>query len=443
VSIFTETYARLSDGVYDLERAGNDAPGTPFEVFRIIDKFSGYHGVIYRHKITDELVVAHRGTEFDGDPIRDLIAADGQMALLMLNQQLDGAREAVELALALAKRVDGTSVPVTVTGHSLGGALAQMTAAEYGLRGETFNAYGAAGLHRTPAGGDQVVNHVRATDMVSAAGRHFGSVRVYATEQDVTLLLQDGSPPDRQSGKQFLQDVVELGPGRTHAIEQFHGGRRDAKQIALYGHDSIIDPQNISRYEHDKPQFDAYRNDIREAALTIRHGMAINAMAAPQLAVVHQYFGLHYLSSKVAGVFDRDYELQELQAKERHPERPAAHRSVPQMSGPPLKPVEGDGEWRYERMLEDLDAARKPLAAGAGIHDLFERLGIAALDQDRDAARAVGRTYVQSEAGQTWLQQGVDHNQQVKAQAQSALEAQQTQAQQMEAPQHRAPVMRH
>ena len=38
MSIFTETYARLSDGVYDLERVGDDAPDTPFEVFRIIDK---------------------------------------------------------------------------------------------------------------------------------------------------------------------------------------------------------------------------------------------------------------------------------------------------------------------------------------------------------------------------------------------------------------------
>ena len=298
MTIFSETFARLAGDVYHHRDRDHKADGTPFEVYRIIDKPSGYHGVIYRHPDTRELVVAHRGTEFEGDPLRDLVAADGQMALLMLNQQLDGAREAVELALALAKRNDGTSVPVTVTGHSLGGALAQMTAAEYGLRGETFNAYGAAGLHRTPAGGDQVVNHVRATDMVSAAGRHFGSVRVYATEQDVALLLRDGSPPDRQSGKQFLQDVVELGPGRTHAIEQFHGGGRDAKQIALYGAGSIIDPHNVTRYEHDRPRFDAYRNDIREAALTLRQGLAINAMAAPQLAVVHQYLGLHYFPAR-------------------------------------------------------------------------------------------------------------------------------------------------
>mgnify|MGYP000875886264 FL=1 len=35
---------------------------------------------------------------------------------------------------------------VTVSGHSLGGVLAQIEAAQFGLRGATFNAYGAASV---------------------------------------------------------------------------------------------------------------------------------------------------------------------------------------------------------------------------------------------------------------------------------------------------------
>ncbi|MBC7990087.1 MAG: hypothetical protein H7Y19_10965, partial [Luteimonas sp.] len=181
MSIFSETYARLADDVYNDKRLEPRVNGAPFKAIRVVENASGYYGVIYKNVVTHELVVAHRGTEFDGDKLRDLVVTDGQMELIELNQQLDGARETVELARALARTMGPgrTEVTVTATGHSLGGALAQMTAAEYGLRGETFNAYGAAGLHGTPAGGAQVINHVRATDMVSAAGQHFGSVRIY------------------------------------------------------------------------------------------------------------------------------------------------------------------------------------------------------------------------------------------------------------------------
>jgi putative lipase involved disintegration of autophagic bodies len=35
---------------------------------------------------------------------------------------------------------------VTVTGHSLGGALAQITSHHFNVKGETFNAYGAVSL---------------------------------------------------------------------------------------------------------------------------------------------------------------------------------------------------------------------------------------------------------------------------------------------------------
>lgn len=79
---------------------------------------SGYHGVIYKNLRTDEYGVAHTGTEFDTDKLRDAVLTDAQMALLNVNQQLDDARDLVELAIEMARQ-DGTNV--TVTGHSLGG----------------------------------------------------------------------------------------------------------------------------------------------------------------------------------------------------------------------------------------------------------------------------------------------------------------------------------
>lgn len=337
MTTFTESYARLADDAYtDGKLIGN----LPFKIIRTIDKPSGYHGVIYRHQNTGEIVVAHRGTEFDDDKFRDLFIADGQMVLIKLNQQLDGARETVELALELARHggLADNQVPVTVTGHSLGGTLAQMTAAEYGLHGETFNAYGAAGLHDTPAGGNLVVNHVRTTDMVSAAGQHFGGVRAYATEQDVALLLRDGTPPQTQTIGQLLRDVAELHPGKTHGMAQF------------YGEDSIIRPENIALYEANKVGYDAYRTDIRVAALTVRQ-----VGQAPLVSLIGGVLTTGYAATKVISAFDSNAETNRLR-NEAIEERRAIHSDAFPGLGAPMPPR--DTRDPYERFRDELKGSK-------------------------------------------------------------------------------------
>jgi len=337
MTTFTESYARLADDSY---RDGTLLEKTPYKILDSIDKSSGYHGVIYRNMETGDIVVAHRGTEFEGDKLRDLLATDGQMALIRLNQQLDGARQAVDLALQYAKvpGSNGEMPEVSVTGHSLGGALAQMTAAEYGLRGETFNAYGAAGLRRTPAGGDQVINHVRATDMVSAAGQHFGSVRIYATEQDVELLLRDGSPVRQQSPQEFIRDVAELNPGKTHGRGQF------------YGLESIIRPENVALYEQNQADFDTYRNLIRGTALIAREV----GHAPPIAATLGAHLAGSYIAQKFIGVFDSNDELRRLKDQQHREERGARYEALPGLGGGP-RSQPGNPEWQYERAINELD----------------------------------------------------------------------------------------
>lgn len=260
MSTFTETHARQSDDAY---RRDEFKPPHPYEIRRVVETPSGYRGIIYKNTETNEYVVAHTGTEFDTDKIRDIALTDAQMLLLKANQQLDDARDTVELAIEMAKQ-DGTSV--TVTGHSLGGFLAQVTAYEYGLRGETFNAYGAAGLYGVPEGGSRVINHVRATDMVGAANRHYGEVRVYATQQDVDALFKSGPLPSQQSRWELIGDLRRLGPDATHGAVQFHGSHRTSEQMATYGPNTIISHENQAIYQQHKTEFDAYRESIRSAA---------------------------------------------------------------------------------------------------------------------------------------------------------------------------------
>lgn len=326
--IFTESDARLSDKSYAPhdERVNTDA----YRLVKEVDQPSGYRGFIYQNKITGDYVVAHTGTEFDTDKIRDGLLTDAQMALIKANQQLDDARDLVELAIEMAKR-DGTSV--TVTGHSLGGFLAQVTAHEYGLRGETFNAYGAAGLYGVPEGGSQVINHVRATDMVGAANRHYGEVRVYATQQDVDALLRAGPLPSQQNRWELIGDLRKLSPELTHGAVQFHGGHRTPEQMATYGPNTIINSDNQALYQQHKAEFDAYRESIRSAAEDVSLAVKLTGAGVAYSSAINSQYLAHKIRHGVMGNDVHD-EIREL--------RQTARRAVDETNSrfvPPDEPV--------------------------------------------------------------------------------------------------------
>lgn len=179
------TYKRIEiGGEWYRPIAHTDNPHTGFQA-TAYEKLDGSH----------EIVIAYRGTEFDREPSHDG-TVDAGMAIAGVNAQTPDAEAFTQRVIELAKqRADfGHYTPnITVTGHSLGGTLAEEMAYKHGLHGETFNAFGAAGLHMgIPKGGSQVVDHVRATDVVSAASSHFGQVRVYGTQQDLDALEKAG-----------------------------------------------------------------------------------------------------------------------------------------------------------------------------------------------------------------------------------------------------------
>ncbi|MDV3470282.1 lipase, partial [Stenotrophomonas sp. C3(2023)] len=107
-------------------------------VHRHVDnRLTGYQGTVYRHDETGEFVVAHRGTESPMDVLSDLTMLGARF-----NAQAADAialtNDALKLAQASRDQYGGAP-PVTVTGHSLGGTLAQITAHHFNLKGETFN----------------------------------------------------------------------------------------------------------------------------------------------------------------------------------------------------------------------------------------------------------------------------------------------------------------
>ena len=205
MGLTSQQYAYLADHSYDRGGQMQDLLNKDVviggERYRVIDYVdnprTGYQGTIYQHEATGAVVAAHRGTEFGREAFRDGVIADAGMVFTRTTSQAADAVELTRRAVEYAERQGrepGRTVPeVTVTGHSLGGTLAQVSAHHFDLGGETFNAYGAASLdRRIPEGGDRVTNHVMAVDAVSSASPHYGQLRIYATPTEIETLHRTG-----------------------------------------------------------------------------------------------------------------------------------------------------------------------------------------------------------------------------------------------------------
>jgi len=266
VSLRSTDYALLAQDCYH-----DPVLDKPFELggvtYSAIDTMdnprTGFQATAYQRQDTKEIVIAYRGTEFDREPVHDG-GVDAGMVLLGINGQQGDADAFTQRVIARAEnesKRSATPIDVTVTGHSLGGTLAEINAAKYGLHGETFNAYGAASLYGVPEGGNQVIDHVRAGDLVSAASPHFGEVRIYAAQQDIDILGKGGYRDD--GGAFSLRNPLAATDFDAHAIDNF------VPDSKLLGH-SIIAPENEARYRAHDNMIDRYRGDIR----ALREGLS-------------------------------------------------------------------------------------------------------------------------------------------------------------------------
>ncbi|WP_372171089.1 DUF6792 domain-containing protein [Xanthomonas axonopodis] len=283
MSITSQQYAALSDDVYKppRETGPNSTPENigdiSYRLIEYVDSPSGYQGIIYQRVDTNEIIVAHRGTEPERQPKEDVVYADGGMLALRNNNQ---ALEAIELtrhALAYAQKTskDGTLPEVTVTGHSLGGDLAQVTAHHYGLKGETFNAYGSVSLdRRIPEGGTHVINHIMAGDAVSAASKHYGQVKIYAMPEEIATLQKAGYANDRS----VLDDrnpLVAVELGDSHRMHNFlpvdTNGKPDRSVLE--------DPKSQQLAQQYAPMIDKYRDDVA----LLRSGLTLASRSAQSM----------------------------------------------------------------------------------------------------------------------------------------------------------------
>ena len=244
----TAKHALFASKVYERLEVGQ-LVGDPREGYTVSDvynnPYSGFQAAAFENRDRSETIIAYRGTEAIADGMADL-----GMVAARLNLQAGESKgftaEIVSRTRAYA-RDRGIDSHIEVTGHSLGGTLAQINAAEFGLNGETFNAYGSAdlrGMPKTTSG--HVINHVRAGDPVSAASHHYGEVRIYATSDDIQNLRTAGYENGHGLGHALRATSLE-----SHAMANFLPDGR-----------ALPDMASAALYERNKSMIDEYRADI-------------------------------------------------------------------------------------------------------------------------------------------------------------------------------------
>lgn len=271
----TTEYALLANEAYKYTPRGQSITVGSREYVvddEAMDVVTGFYAASYRDLQSGRFIIAYRGTDDLSDGIVDVGMTASRFDLQQLESEMF-TRRVIDRARDFSETT-GNPFEVTVTGHSLGGGLAEANASNFGLRGETFNAYGAAGLIRgTPDGGAQMINHVRAGDPVSAANRHFGAVKIYATPDDITTLKQAGYGGERATGLGTTARSITLG---SHSMSNF---------IPKDGETSLVSPEGEARYRANRDLIDHYRSDVLQSRETVTRAFETSTLLGPALAV--------------------------------------------------------------------------------------------------------------------------------------------------------------
>ena len=131
-------YAKLADAVYDFDNTVIDE----WVLFETKDKNSGMQAAVYYNPESDEVVLAFRGTETCNFPCSfsetaEFLLDTAADALLTVGQADTQFKDAVSYAEDVVLRAQGRKI--IVTGHSLGGGLAQAVGSVFGLETFAFN----------------------------------------------------------------------------------------------------------------------------------------------------------------------------------------------------------------------------------------------------------------------------------------------------------------
>lgn len=282
MALTTQEYANLADHAYEnidrkkyiIDKEKLNIKGIEYKVLeQYSDKNTDYQGTIYQRVDTGEIVVAHRGTYSLEDAIIDY-----GMVTREVNLQIPHALALTERALELAKiysEKNNVPVPeVSITGHSLAGALSEIDGYEHGLKVVTFNGYGSVGLGYQGLDGEykkvpenykgDITNHMMAGDIVNIANPHIGREVLYSRQAEIDSMRfwgydKEGAPKDIVSNNMWYAIAAQTFKHDVHSMKNFVGTENQPSILSI----DALETKSISQFEYDNKTMHNFRNDIK------------------------------------------------------------------------------------------------------------------------------------------------------------------------------------
>ena len=380
------------------------------------NRSTGYQGTVYQDVRTNEIIVAHRGTE---SPTTDWFDAytDWNMVAKSTNHQAADSEKLTRIAIEKAeefhrKNPELPKPAITHVGHSLGGAHVEIQAYRFGHEGATFNGYGAVGMHGVRKGGGDVTNYVKAADVVSAANAHYGKVVVLATEGDLGPLRKYGYNNQRNTMAIQAVRAAAASVGSAHSSLNF------------VGKDSILSDRNYDRArrlaDENKFMIQDYRGDVETSK---------NVIAAAKFATSNPIEKIEILRNRLEK-YDREQErIKEIINSVPPPKSLFDSRMLHMMQNDGTRPDAGK-EAYADAGKPDIS---KPLAKNASAEE-FREYGFAALLADDDDKRyAALDSLLDSDVGRG-LRQNADKVYAAQEREQEMARLAEEQARQVDAP---------
>ncbi|MGH8398662.1 MAG: calcium-binding protein [Gammaproteobacteria bacterium] len=273
----TQDYAMLSSLPYGHLKKGDKFTnnGSTYEVLDVASSSDGYQGAIFLNTGTKTIIVANAGTQLGIQKvdIGDLVN-DGAMVANLVPLQYTEASALMQEALDKAAARGITDV--STTGHSLGGSLSQLLAAQYGVRAETFNPYGVysiaekMGLDPDAANG-LVTNHRDVFDVVSSLSKQIGTDMSYMTQAEYGIFTKGPFWWNALDGAELL---------KAHSLSHFWDDEIGSPG-ELFDHNYYDDARAYADGIRDGvfKAFDSFLDSLTGIGQFLIHGTAIEELA--------------------------------------------------------------------------------------------------------------------------------------------------------------------
>ena len=213
---------------------------------------NGYYSEVYKNK--NNIIIVFKGTDINKgikEGAKDMLS-NTQMGAKYLPSQIKNARQVYDIY----KR-DFPKANIILTGHSLGGSIAQALGAETGAETVTFSAYGIAKTYSpTFKYTDNITNYGNAQDpiFVGNIDAHIGKIVVLNTKIDSNEVTKNNKEfYSYNFNPHYIQNLGELSKGVEYKKEIFENKHSPLFKLGIeyndFNPDEVFDIKNRVLYQ--------------------------------------------------------------------------------------------------------------------------------------------------------------------------------------------------